>query len=395
MIPALRLESRSQVAREPNQKLPIQAPGPSSSGLAQSKDSPKLREGKHAKFGQIGTFLCFISHICVAPRAQAFQLQHVSNEQTAARNQTGDAVRRVLVVVNPHAGGVRRHPQMSEELRQLVGQRGTVVSTATPEEIDSALRTALLDSVDTVALCGGDGTNHCTMTSIARIYGERPWPRIALLAGGTVNTTTSGLGFGGDPRRQLANLLNSQNPRVRRTSLVWVNGRVGFILGTQMPARVMDAYYDGRTGVAKCIWLAGQVALSAAVNGNFARTLFEPQPIHLQIDGRQSQLGQATAVVASVVPAIIVGMRATYRAGEGPGFHLLATDAPPGELVRGLGRLWAGLPIKAMKEDVLAHRVHLQLPAPSPFMLDGDVFSASELKIVATREVELLGPGKL
>lgn len=304
----------------------------------------------------------------------------------------GERVRRVLVLINRRAGGARRDPELAARLRRVVGRAGEVVATGDPGEIDAALRRALMDGVDTIGICGGDGTNHCTMTAVARVFGQRRWPRVALLAGGTVNTATTSLGFSGRIPDRLEALLSCESPRVHRTPLLSADGRVGFVLGTQMPARVMDAYYDGRVGITKCVWLAVTIAGSSLTGGAFAKRLFEPEPIELEIDGRLSPLRQATALVASVVPAITVGMRATYRAGEDDGFHLLATDAPPNALAREAGRFWAGLPSPVMNEDTVARCVRLEFAEPSRYMLDGDVFSAARLDIVATRPVELIGP---
>lgn len=327
----------------------------------------------------------------VAGHRSAFESFRVTKGSPATRESTSERVSRVLVVINQRAGGVRREPSLAAKVRRLTGTSGEVVATADTREIDAALRRALMDGVDTVAICGGDGTAHSVLTSLARVYGERPWPRVALLAGGTVNNATRCLGFGGPVAERLEALMSSEMPRLHRTPLVAVDGRVGFTLGTQMPARVMDAYYDGRTGVAKCVWLTMRIAASALAGGPFGSKLFEPDSIDLEIDGRPSELHRATAIIASVVPALSVGIRVAYRAGEDGGFHFLATDSPPRDLALASGRLWAGLPTSVMTEDTLARRVRLEFREPSPYMLDGDVFSASRLDIVATRPVELIG----
>lgn len=313
-------------------------------------------------------------------------------EESAPLESSAPAVGRVLVVVNRRAGGFRRDPRLPADVARIVGDRGLVVATANTDELEASVRRARLLRVDTVAICGGDGTNHATLTALSRVYGTHPWPRVALCAGGTVNTSARGLGFGGPVRKGLRALLAAREPRVLRMPLLQVAGRVGLIFGTQMPARVMDAYYDGRTGSVKCAWLALKILASGATGVGLAQQLFEPEPIELEIDGRVSSLHQATGIIASVVPAVNVAMRLAYRAGEGNGFHLLATEASPRALAREAGRAWAGLPVSVMAEDTIARHVRLKLPRGGRFMLDGDVFPGDDLELTATAPVELIGP---
>jgi diacylglycerol kinase (ATP) len=81
-------------------------------------------------------------------------------------------IERILVVVNRLAGGVKRRPGIVEELAAIVGDRGEVAVTGSPDELRQILMRARSRGVDTIGICGGDGTNLATLTALANVYGR-------------------------------------------------------------------------------------------------------------------------------------------------------------------------------------------------------------------------------
>ncbi len=313
-------------------------------------------------------------------------------ERRLAEPLVAPRVGRIGVIVNEQAGGVRRRPGLAARLERIVGDAGFVVSTHTVGEVACAARRAAVEEVDTVGICGGDGTNVHTLSAIASAIRDRPWPRITLLAGGTVNAAAHNLAAGGDAERQLGRLLSSDEPRVRRSPLLRVNDRVGFIFGTHFIARVLDAYYAGRTGPLGAAFLASRIVGSAVARTAFARSLMAPEAVSLTVDGRDFGTLAITGLMACVVAAPAVGMRATHRAGEDGGFHLAATTAPPGTVAREVGRLWAGLKVRALEVDEVAYRATLAFPRGTRYAIDGDLFDGDLIELSATAPVDVLLP---
>ena len=56
------------------------------------------------------------------------------------------------------------------------------------------------DDIDVLAISGGDGTNHVTLTGFLDVYGGHTMPQVALLRGGTMNTVANSVGVGGPAR---------------------------------------------------------------------------------------------------------------------------------------------------------------------------------------------------
>lgn len=313
-------------------------------------------------------------------------------EATRPYAPASSQIRKVAVVVNRRAGRARREPRLVDGLARVVRGRGEVLATTRLDELDDAVQRAREQEVDTLAICGGDGTNAYTLPAMARAWRDAPWPRVVLLAGGTVNAAATSLGTSGSAERRLESLLSAREVQVRRQPLMRVNDHIGLIFGSQMPARILDAYYDGRTGWAKCFYLAARVLGSAAVSGPFAKSLFTAEPVSLEIDGQRTGVHEATGILASVVSSPAVGLRITSRAGENGGFHLVAVNQPPYSLLADAPRMWAGLPLTRAAYDGVAHQARIETPRATRYTLDGELFSSTRIALEATRSVDLLLP---
>ena len=74
------------------------------------------------------------------------------------------------VVVNPHASGNRNGAGARERrMADVVGAFGWVRVTPTVEAIDDVAREFHERGVDVLAICGGDGSDHCTLTAFHRV----------------------------------------------------------------------------------------------------------------------------------------------------------------------------------------------------------------------------------
>lgn len=300
---------------------------------------------------------------------------------------------RMLVVVNRRAGGVLRRPGLASDLARLLGSRGEVEVVGDPDELAHVLNRGRAEGIDTLGICGGDGTNMRTLTALASTWRGLAWPRIALLRGGTVNTAATNLGTSRRATTQLAHLLQASDLRVRTMPLLRVNGRIGFIFGSQLVARVMDEYYAGATGPLGSAALAVRIVTSAITRGALARRLGARETVDVEIDGQPKGRFDVVGLVAAVVAAPAVGMRATHRGGEDGGFHLVVTERAPSLIAREVARLWAGLPVRALCVDTVARSAMLETSAVTRYTLDGDMFEDRRIELGTTAPVEILTGG--
>ena len=314
--------------------------------------------------------------------------------QAVADDAPEDApIDRLLVVVNPAAGGVRRRRHLVRDLTRIVGSRGRVAETFDLATLVAAIAESRADGTDTIAICGGDGTNLHVLTAIANAWRDAPWPRIALLPSGSVNTAARNLGAMGPPADRLSALLGDRVPGIMSRPLLRANGRVGFIFGSQMVARVLDTYYAGATGPVGCAMLGARIIGSAAIGGRLAKFLLAPEEVSVRINERDFSRRPVRALMACVVPSPAVGLRVTPRAGEDEGFHLIATESNPSRLFRDLPRFWTGLGSDALAIDEVAHEATLTFGSAGRYTLDGELFASRIVRLAATPPVTFLSPG--
>lgn len=292
------------------------------------------------------------------------------------------------VILNPHAHAVKRRPGMRERLAAILGSRGEVVETRSPEDLTHALDRLMGSGAQVIATCGGDGTNLSTITELVRKFGATRLPAFALLRGGTVNTVAENLAIRGQPEELLARLIARREAgelSLRGQDLLHVSGRYGFLFAAAMGARFLEAYYERREpGPGWAALLAARTIASSLVYGPFARRLFSEVPAELEVDGRPERaVSHPRLLLASTVPDVGIGMRVTWQAGRQPGrFHLIASHLSTAKMALQLPRVLAGRPLAGSPHlDVLARSAHLRFPSPEPFTLDGELYRAREISI--------------
>lgn len=304
------------------------------------------------------------------------------------------------VIVNPNAFGVRRRRGIAGELRAIVGERGEVVETRGEEDLAEAAARFVRAGVNVVATCGGDGTNLTTLTALVRAYGPERLPRFALLRGGTVNTVAANLGVRGDPPAVLGAVLrrlDSGTEIVRRQDLLVVNGMVGFLFAAGMGTRFLEAYYGGLgPGLGWAGLLAARTVASSLVVGPFARRLFAPVELALELDGERAprEMSAPKFIIASTVPDVGLGMRVAWRAGSEPGrFHVVASGLSTVEMAMQIQRVRHGQPLDGAPHlDEMASHARLTFASTETFTLDGELFRARTVEIACGPALEVLVP---
>jgi diacylglycerol kinase family enzyme len=295
---------------------------------------------------------------------------------------------RIAVVLNPHALGVRRTRGLRDRLHQILDGAGEIVATQTPQDLAVAARRFAAEGIEIVAACGGDRTNLSTVTELVRAYGPERLPTFAILRGGTVNTIARNLAIDGRPDEVLARLVAAVRAggelRTVGQDLLQVNGLYGFLFASLMGARFLEAYYGGpRPGPTWATLLALRTAASSLVQGPFARWLFSPVPMELEIDGAPVRGDGCRLLVASVVPDVGIGMRVAWQAGRQPQrFHLVASGLSTTSMALQLPRVLGGRPLDGEPHiDRLARAARVRFAEPQSYTLDGDLFRAREVEL--------------
>lgn len=318
------------------------------------------------------------------------------------RSGTAIAIRtpRIGIVINECAHANRRHPQRLRQIDRLVGKHDQVMTTRSLTELDAACATLAAERPDVVAICGGDGTLHRTLTAMIHSYAGRALPPIMILRGGAMNIAAASLGVRGDPVDQLrmlvaarergglaACLAGRKNAPKRGLELfahplLRVGDHYGFLFGAGVVHNFLQAYYASRepSGVRAASLLA-RAAGSTLVGGALARRLCRPVHARVVADERIWPADRFVAICAATIEQIGFGFRPFYRCrGRNDGFAVLGIVTTPRELLCELPRIRAGKPIradKAIDDFACALAIESLEPGELGYTIDGDLYASS------------------
>jgi diacylglycerol kinase (ATP) len=112
------------------------------------------------------------------------------------------------VVLNPRSRRNLRDPGAAVRLARRLGDHGVVREARSIDELYRIAEDFRRDDIDVLAISGGDGTNHVTLTGFLDVYAGHTMPQVALLRGGTMNTVANAVGVRhGKPEGLLGRLL--------------------------------------------------------------------------------------------------------------------------------------------------------------------------------------------
>ena len=293
------------------------------------------------------------------------------------------------IVTNPNSRRNRRNPEQLRRLGYILGQEADRHEmTQQPEDIRRVAEHFRSKGVEVLALNGGDGTNHVTLTTFIDVYGDEPLPLIAFLRGGTMNTISNAVGIKGTPGRILLEVSEKYHTgqafEVKERDILRVDydghHHYGFIFGNGLIANYLDAYYDtpSRGGPVAAFSVLMQGIGSALVGGPFAKRLFQPFRALVTVDGEPWTDGESCAVVAATIEQIGLGFRPFIRCREKPGaFHLLAVKTSALGFGLQLPRIRLGMPVDpALVPSIVAHEAVFTADTPISFTIDGDMHRA-------------------
>ena len=308
------------------------------------------------------------------------------------------------IITNPHSRRNRRYPEQMRRLGYILGQHDDVEMTNQVDDVEKVAKKFKESDIDILALNGGDGTNHVTLTRFIEAYGDHPLPKIALLRGGTMNTVSEGVGIKGSPPQLLANLVDKYYTRqpfetTHRDMLKMTDEHgtnYGFIFGNGIISNFLEVYYQERDPTPKSagVLLARAVA-QMPTKGPLIQKLFRPFRATMTFgDGTRWPDQDYLAVMASTQDQIGLGFRPFIRCEERPGaFHILGIHGSPVAVVKSLPRIRLGLPVS--EEVILSavtHSVTFQSEEPIVYTIDGDMHTSQAGRVVldAGPRVELI-----
>jgi len=300
------------------------------------------------------------------------------------------------VVLNPRSRRNLRDPGAALRLSRRLGSHGVVREARSVDELYRIAEDFRRVDIDVLAISGGDGTNHVTLTGFLDVYGGATIPRVALLRGGTMNTVANSVGVRrGQPEGLLARLIRDYAQRANEP-LVDVERHVmriapaggaapkyGFLFGTGVMHGFLAEYY--RSGDPTPIVAAKTLARgigSAFVGGETIRRMAEPFRGSVELDGgTRWPERDYLAVAAGTIAHVGLSFKPFNRFDERPrAFHALGVHSSALTLVKELPRIHRAESMRPGRsyEAVASRMVVRATSRRVRYMIDGDLHEAPD-----------------
>jgi diacylglycerol kinase (ATP) len=298
------------------------------------------------------------------------------------------------VILNPKSRRNLRDPGAATRLARRLGDHGVLRTAGSVEELYRIAEDFRRVDIDVLAISGGDGTGHVTLTGFLNVYGGHTMPHVALLRGGTMNTVANSVGIRrGRPEGLLGRLIHAYAQRATAPlvgverhvmSVTPVEGggpadaKYGFLFGTGVVHGFLAEYYrNGEPSPVVAVQTLARGVASALVRGEMIRRMAEPFRGSVQLeDGALWPERDYLAVAAGTIADMGLNFKPFYRYDERPGtFQVLGIHASPVAFVKELPRIHKNLPMRPGKTyDALTSRVVVRsADGRMRYMIDGDL----------------------
>jgi len=292
----------------------------------------------------------------------------------------------IAVIVNPRSRANRRNPRIAAEFQAILGDRGRVFAPKSIEELDATAAELRQSPPTVLAVHGGDGTLHKTVTALDRVFGAEPLPPIAILCGGTMNVVATSLRIRERPSVFLTAIVEADRTgqaleTVRRRCLR-IGDELGFLFGSGLPANFLTEYYgSGEYGPARAAWLLARAFFSALWHGPFIQRVFKRFEGSVRVDGALLQQTTFVGLMAGTVREVGLGFKLVHRADDDPerfgvlamhsGILSLALDVPAVRTGRGISTTRAF--------SAVASQMEIQSKnGEMAYTVDGDLYRTRE-----------------
>lgn len=293
------------------------------------------------------------------------------------------------IITNPHSRRNRRYPEQMRRLAYVLGSEDTYELTNKVDDVVTVAEQFKRSGIEILALNGGDGTNHVTLTTFIEVYGDEPLPKITFLRGGTMNTISDGIGIEGTPARLLANLVDKYYTGVpfettQRDMLKITDQeatRYGFIFGNGIVSNFLDIYYEvgnPPTPVTAAV-LLGKAVVGMPFGAQIVKDIVRPFTARAVFKDDEWPEREYTSLLAATIDQIGLGFRPFIRCEERPhAFHVLGLMTKPFALAAELPRIRMGLPMPAHKAaSKVTDYVEILSSEPFAYTIDGDMHRAN------------------
>jgi len=288
------------------------------------------------------------------------------------------------VILNPHSRSNRQNPERLTRLGFIIGDKGALKSTQDISDLPTIMHEFKERQIDILAISGGDGTNHCTLTTLINEYGDTPLPKIAFLRGGTMNAIAESLHIYGSPEQILSNLIfkyhEDQPFEVEEVDVMNINGKYGFLFGNGLIVRFLEIYYKNKGGPLDALWLFVRVVAGVIFNTKRSQMLVERFDAEVIAGGEKWGFKNFSFIDAGTIEDFCFGFKPLYRARSKPGcFQIMGCSGTARQILSTFPSIFMGRKMpRRLYEDSLVSEAEIHLERPQTYMIDGDIQDATD-----------------
>jgi diacylglycerol kinase (ATP) len=296
------------------------------------------------------------------------------------------------IVVNPLAKYYRKNRDAKHHLEARLGPNDVLASSNSLTHLERIAEDFKARQISLLAISGGDGTGSHTLSIFDRVYGSTPMPPVALLRGGTMNTSCNGIGIiRGHPHELLDRIIRRLNAgkslATKRVGTVRCNGQAGFVFGIGVIPNFLEEYYArGRPfpSPTSAAMLLGRCIFSALVQGPFVRKIVKPVSVDVIVDGYRWPETEYFTLGAATVPQIGLGFTPFYHIDETHAqFQIIGFHCGPIRFMMDLPLIYRGVATGSdHTTQAMANRAVLRgRNGKFTYTIDGDLFDTEELVV--------------
>jgi len=289
-------------------------------------------------------------------------------------------------------------------MERVLGETGRVIASRSLDELAVSAATLAAAPPRVIAVHGGDGTLHVTMTALIHAFAGQPLPPIAILGGGTMNVVTGSLQIRVPPLDYLDRLAAAMRAGKDLTTIqrrcLRVGDRYGFVFGNGILANFLVEYYQGHSyGPLRALLLMVRILASAMVRGTLMRRIFKRFRGKVVVDDKTLEFPDLMAVGAGFVREVGLGFKLFDRADDDPNrFAVLAIHSGALALFPDLWAVRNGRGISPSRAfSGIANCLEITGQDPEmAYTIDGDIYRASApLPVTPGPHIAIVDPRRL
>lgn len=287
------------------------------------------------------------------------------------------------IIVNANAKMVRRGRLSLDLIRQIGSDMVDLRVTKDFNELDTALRDFRREDYPYIAIAGGDGTIHHTVTRAMNIYGEGGLPQVLLLKGGTMDNVARSVGLRGSSTEILSRMMmtirRGREPEERVRGTMKIENRYCSLFGIGFVINFMHECYGGREkGTLQNCKAIGK-AIRHALHEPSVGSLYEGLEAEVTVDGGTLSFTYITAILAGTVEGVGMGFNPLSKSTRSPeSFHALITGMNGRQILSRILSLKQGWEIRhPLVCDAVAQNLRIEAKARFTYTMDGDFYESS------------------